>query len=80
MTAELTPPFSFFCISQPEANSSGTKDPAHGMVLRSSPEDEQDEEEDDDDLDRTVMIGESNSFLEPSVGSASPTVPGSPLV
>jgi hypothetical protein len=51
------------------------------MVLRSSPEDgEVDDDDDDGDLDHTVMIGESNSFLEPSVGSASPTVPGSPLV
>jgi hypothetical protein len=52
------------------------------MVLANSapPFSDVDEEMDDDDLDRTVVIGESNSFLEPSVGSASPPVPGSPLV
>lgn len=49
------------------------------MVLASSPDDDSDELL-DDDLDRTVSMGESNSFLDPSVGSASPTVPGSPLV
>ena len=72
----------FFCVSQPEANSSGAKDPAsRGMVLSSSPSpDETDLEDDDLDLDRTVLIGESHSFLEPSVGGAPPTVPGSPLV
>jgi hypothetical protein len=69
-------------VRQPEANSSGAKDPAHGMVLANSapPLHSDDDEETDDDLDRTVMLGESNSFLEPSAGRASPTVPGSPLV